>query len=134
MKTFKSKIANWLVTLIFFTQGVTIAYLIYMKTWPGVLVLALTSLFILHLFLNTYYQLNDTSLRIKCGIIFDKTIDVNSIRKIEDSKSIFSAPALSHDRLEILYNKFDSVIISPENKEEFAKELKAINPNIELKL
>ncbi|MCU0368440.1 MAG: PH domain-containing protein [Cyclobacteriaceae bacterium] len=134
MKTFKSKIGNWLVTLIVSTLGVTTAYMIYMKTWPGVLVLGLTSLFILHLFLNTYYQVIGTSLRIKCGIIIDKTIDVSSIRKIEDSKSIFSAPALSHDRLEILYNKFDSVVISPENKEEFARELKTINPNIELKL
>jgi hypothetical protein len=42
-----------------------------------------------------------------------------------------SSPALSLDRIEIFYNKFDSVIISPKNKADFVAELKSINPAIE---
>lgn len=44
---------------------------------------------------------------------------------------MLSSPALSLDRLEVFYNKFDSVIISPQNKEDFIVALQNINPAIE---
>ena len=44
-----------------------------------------------------------------------------------------SAPANSFDRIEIIYNKFDSIIISPENKQQFIESLLVINPDIKVK-
>jgi hypothetical protein len=44
-----------------------------------------------------------------------------------------NTPALSMDRIEIFYNKFDSVIVSPESKLEFIAELTSLNPAIVVK-
>jgi len=82
--------------------------------------------------LNTNYTIKaDGSLKVRCGFFVNLLIDINTIRKIEATKSVLSSPALSLDRLEVFYNKFDSVIISPQNKEEFITQLQNINPAIE---
>jgi len=52
------------------------------------------------------------------------------IRKIEETNNPLSAPALSIDRLEIHFNKFDSLLISPKNKKDFIADLQQINPEI----
>lgn len=106
--------------------------MLYQKIWPGVFILIVVILFIVHLFMNTYYQIDDKLLHIKSGFIYRNTIEIGSITKINRTQSIFSAPSLSFDRVEIHYNKFDTVVISPENKEEFFTELKRINSNIEI--
>jgi hypothetical protein len=38
------------------------------------------------------------------------------------------------DRIAVVYNKFDEVLISPKEREAFVQELLKINPNIEVKL
>lgn len=108
--------------------------MIFSESWPGIFILLILALFIFHLFRNTNYKITDNQLYIKSGFIYQSKIDINQIKKISHTRSILSAPALSFDRLEILYNKFDSVIISPENKEEFVAELKKINPRIQITL
>ena len=45
-------------------------------------------------------------------------IDIKSIRKIIETYNPLSSPAASIDRLEIFYNKFDSILISPKDKKE----------------
>ncbi|RFZ85421.1 hypothetical protein DYU05_07435 [Mucilaginibacter terrenus] len=82
-------------------------------------------------FFDTWYAVSDTSLQVKSGLFHNKIIEIAAIKKIEDTRTIFSAPALSLDRLEIFYNKFDSIVISPENKAEFIRLLKDYNPLIE---
>ncbi|ESU29539.1 DUF1200 protein [Flavobacterium limnosediminis JC2902] len=48
---------------------------------------------------------------------------------------MLNAPACSFtDRIEVLYNQSDSVVISPKEREEFIKELLKVNPNIQVKL
>ena len=41
---------------------------------------------------------------------------------------------MSLDRIAIVYNKFDEVLLSPKERDEFINELLKINPNIEIKL
>jgi hypothetical protein len=98
---------------------------------PGIICLGLTGVVIFPMVFNTCYTItvNDT-LKVKCGFLVNQTIPVQSIIKIVPTNTIFSAPALSFDRLEIFYNNYDSVVISPENKEEFIAELQNINPAI----
>jgi hypothetical protein len=100
----------------------------------GLIPLFLASAYIAHLFLNTYYVIEGQKLHIKCGLFFSETIEITSINKIRPTRLMMSAPAVSLDRLEILYNKFDSVLISPKDKEGFVKQLKKINPAIEARL
>ncbi|CAM3519698.1 hypothetical protein FSS13T_08570 [Flavobacterium saliperosum S13] len=82
---------------------------------------------------KTEYTISENTLNVKSGFLVNKKIDVKTIRKIENTKSIISAPALSRDRILLIYNKFDDIEISPKDKEEFIKHLLVINPNIEVK-
>ncbi|PIQ21452.1 MAG: hypothetical protein COW65_09010 [Cytophagales bacterium CG18_big_fil_WC_8_21_14_2_50_42_9] len=96
--------------------GLTISFIV-IAAWPGLLVIGLVILFIIHTFQNTYYTVTpDAKLDVKCGLVFHKIIDINNIYKIEPTDAIISAPALSLTRIEIFYNKFNSVIISPQNQ------------------
>lgn len=82
-------------------------------------------------FSKTMYTIEGDSLNVKSGVFYNKTITVKSIRKIAETCSPLSAPAASLDRLEVYFNKFDSVIISPKEKEKFIVHLQHINPDIE---
>jgi len=59
-------------------------------------------------------------------------IPISSINTIKETDNIISSPAASLDRLEIFYGKYDSIIISPMDKNEFIQDLLKINPNIEV--
>ena len=97
----------------------------------AVLVLTVMSAMFLPVFFNTYYAIStDGTLRVKCGMFFNTKLAISSITRVENTQTVLSAPALSTDRIEIFYNKFDSVIISPENKAAFVAELQKINPDI----
>jgi hypothetical protein len=67
---------------------------------------------------------------VKCSFIFKTSINIRSIKTIRESGSILAAAAASLDRLEILYNESDSILISPREKEKFIEHLLSINPNI----
>lgn len=59
-------------------------------------------------------------------------IDIKSIRKIYSTNNPLSSPALSLDRIAVVYNKYDEVLISPKERADFIQELLKINPNIEV--
>jgi hypothetical protein len=134
MKTFKSKVGMELVIPIALIVGINLLVMVYLNVWPAVTILFFVGLFIVHLFLTTYYQIDGIFLKIKSGLIYSSTIDIRSLKRIVRTRTYFSAPATSLDRLEILYNKFDTVIISPNDKDNFIKELKSVNPDIEVRL
>ncbi|MBN8652284.1 MAG: PH domain-containing protein [Cytophagales bacterium] len=134
MKRFYSKIGLEVVIPIGVILGVTGTMMVIQKAWPGIAILLITLLFIVHLITTTFYQIEGGKLRIKSGFIINKLIAIDSIRKIQKSNSLFSSPAASLDRLEVFYNKYDSVLISPKYKQEFLAELRKINPTIEINI
>jgi hypothetical protein len=85
-------------------------------------------------FLLTRYKVEEIQLKVNCSFIVNTAVDINSISKIQRSNSFLSSPATSFDRIEIIYNKFESLIISPAEKQSFVETLKQINPKIEIKL
>jgi len=113
--------------------AVEIVYVSTGQYIPGLLCLAITGIIFFPIFFNTYYAIakNNGTLKVKSGFIINTSIDIETIKKIKNTRTIMSSPALSLDRIEIFYNKFDTVIVSPENKTEFVAELKSINPAIE---
>ncbi|MFD2908942.1 PH domain-containing protein [Flavobacterium ardleyense] len=132
-RKFKSKIGAALaITLIVVLGSIVILAITSETSWPGVFILLGMISFIIHLFLTTYYIVKSEHLQIKSGFLINITVDINTIRKIIETNSILSAPAMSLDRLEIIYNKYDSVLISPKEKAEFIKKMLDINPNIEV--
>lgn len=133
MKVYKSKV-DWF----FFLPLAYPIFLCVSGFIRGSYLISATTLIILVLIglmiQKTEYTISEDMLHVKSGFLVNKKIDVKTIRKIEHSKSIISAPALSRDRLLLIYNKFDDILISPNEKQEFIDELLKINPNIEVKL
>ena len=85
---------------------------------------------ILHMFFNTTYTIDQKMLHIRCGFFRYKPINIMNMKKISKSSSIVSSPAASFDRIEITYDKFDELIISPKYKLKFTADLQKINPNL----
>lgn len=81
------------------------------------------------LFHYTRYKLEGNQLS-----VYWIKIDIQSIRKICKTSNPISSPALSLDRIEIIYNKYDSLLISPKDKQSFVEDLLKINPNIEVRI
>lgn len=132
VRTYKSKIGIGLsVFIIAALVGTTIPMLIGEEiVWLGLGINVATGLFILYTFTNTVYIIDGEILHIRCGPLYNKKIAISEIRRIEESRSPLSSPAASLDRLEIMYNKFDSVLISPKEKKEFIEDMLKINPAI----
>ncbi len=90
--------------------------------------------FILYLFFNTVYSIQNGQLKIKFGFFSFRSIDIKDIKEISKSNTILSSLAPSFDRIEIKYGNFGSSIISPKDKLSFSKDLVQLNPEIKNKL
>ncbi len=133
-KTFKSKLGlELIIPISVILVGISVLFIVK-GIWPGLLIIVGLSAFIIHTFITTDYTINSNNLQIRSGLFFNKIINIESIRKVAETRVAMSSPAMSIDRLEVFYNKFDSVIISPKDKKEFIKQLKIINDQIEIKL
>lgn len=86
--------------------------------------------FILHMFFNTIYTIDNERLHITCGFFRYNSINIMEIKKISKSHNMISSPAASFDRIEISYGKFEEIIISPKHKLKFSEDLQKINPGI----
>ena len=134
MKTiYKAKIGIWLLIIISIVFASIIFEMFQEKNWIGILIPITISGFILHMVLTTKYTIENDNLNVKCGFLYNQNIDIKTIRKVSETNNILSSPAPSIDRLEIIYNKFDSVLVSPKDKLGFINHLKNINPIIEVK-
>ena len=132
MKKFKSEISISLLTGILLVMCSVIILLVAIKAWIGVGVLIAVLLFIAHVFLSTHYCIADNTLKIRSGIVYRKDIKIEKIRKIIRTNSILSSPALSFNRIEIIYNTFDSVLVSPDNEQEFVNTIVQRNPDVDI--
>lgn len=75
---------------------------------------------------TTYFVLTDDEL-ICHHLFFRKTIHFSSIRKVEKHKGLYAGLKMStagKEALIIHYNKFDDVLISPEDDDRFIVEIK----------
>lgn len=134
-KTFKSKIGFGLSMLIAaILIGTSIPMLLGDTiVWLGLIMNWIVGCFIVYLFTNIHYVIDGTLLHIKCGCLYNKQIDISTIHRIEESRNPLSSPAASMDRLEIGYNKFNSILISPKEKQKFIEEMLKINPDVIVK-
>lgn len=134
-KVYKSKIGLELVIPLVLVFGTVLFLTANEKpSWIGLSMLLLVILFVVHLLMTTNYTISGDHLAIKCGFLFNKTIDIKTIKKISETNNPISSPATSLDRLAIDYGKSNSVIISPKLKKAFINEILSLNPNIEVKL
>jgi hypothetical protein len=137
MKVFKAKISyGILIPLLILFSGLMFSPMIKGASNGVILTMVAVMLpllaFILHLFYKTTYSINaNNELLIKSGFIFNLRIDIADITSITKISSLLSSPAPSLDRIELKYGKWDTVIISPQDKVAFTNALLKINPSIE---
>jgi len=98
------------------------------KKWVAMIVIIITLIFLWYLFSTIRYKIEDSKLKIGSNL----NIDITTIWKISETYNLIAAPAASIDRLEIFYNKSESVLISPKDKKEFINSLLKINPDIKV--
>ena len=135
MKRYNSKIDKgfvWFPSLILIAVALL---LIVEKAWLGLPIVIAIALYLIDMFRNTHYSIEDRSLTIVAGRFYKVQIPISSITKIKPSRDPSKAPANSMDRLSIRYTKDGKkkeVLVSPENKEEFMQTIKDINGDIEI--
>jgi len=127
MKIYKSKVDWWLIVLF----GGVFGYPIIQGILTNEYFLSVLFAFVLFLFFlfskTIKYKIEGENL-----MIWYTKIEIKSIRKIYRTKNPLSSPALSLDRIAIVYNKYDEILISPKERNEFIDELLKINPGIEI--
>lgn len=69
---------------------------------------------------GTGYKVEDGNIKVYYGPL-RMTVKITEIRKMEKVKSPFTAPALSINRLDIMYGDYKTIQVSPEREEEFIK-------------
>lgn len=135
MKIFKAKVSYGLLIPIITVLAIQVFWIsLHPPINTGKLIviaiLLATIAFILMMFLRTVYMISDEQLIVKTGFFSPKIIDIQSIKAVNKTNSPLASPAPSMDRIEITYGKFDSIIISPLDKEAFVSSLKRINNEI----
>lgn len=130
-KTFKSKVDLLLllpIVIVFLTAEI---FMIVNGFVIAIILFGLAGTFITYLYLDTRYVVTeDNKLQVKSGFLYQREIYIKSIKKVRPSEDRTTSPALSLDRLEICYNRYGRIVVSPDNKTEFIKVLKNVNPRI----
>ncbi len=130
MIKYRSKISWGLVGFILIAHIILIILMLIDRVWLGLAIVLGGFVFIAHFFLTTVYIIQNNQLQIKCGLFYNQKIDIDRIQSILKSNNILSAPALSFDRIEIVYEKNKRILISPQESQNFINNLLRINPNI----
>ncbi len=138
-KTYKSAVDLWLAAILIgvpmaiIMTGVSIAFGLYFLHWHetvgrvagflfvggGVALGGLIAAFTL----PCQYILKDTELRIQCGIL-QASVPYHKIRRLELSCSLWSAPALSLNRVKIVLDE-GFHLVSPRNRTAFIADLQS---------
>lgn len=133
MRKYPSKISFGLVFFIIAILFGSSIPMISPPVWLGLIANLLVLAFVAHLFTITCYVIDGNSIIIKSSFIVNKKIDINRVKKISETNSPLSAPATSLDRLEIAYDEYGSILISPKDKSGFINHITLLNPQIEVK-
>lgn len=129
MEVFKSKIDKWLLFCLIFSIIACLLGTSVMLKEGGTLYLSLAVItmiagagFPLWLFASTKYIVKNGDLKIISGP-FSWVIPIESIKSVQETQSTITGPALSFDRLEIIYDEDKAIIVSPADESQFIQKL-----------
>lgn len=131
-KIYKSRIGIELILILGSTFGSIAVVMAVSGDYSAILINVFVAAVIGYVLWKTEYVISNTNLNVKCSFFVNEDIDIMTIRKIKETYNPISAPAASIDRLEVFYNKWDSVLISPKQKSAFIDHLLQINRSIEI--
>lgn len=129
---YKSKIDTWLLVVLIFAMAIcafaSVAVILSGSpdTWWILLqTIGLGIVLPLWLLASTGYTLDSRLLIVRSGP-FKWRIPITDIASISPTESVLSGPALSLDRLCIVYGRSSKLMISPCDKERFIREIEAM--------
>ncbi|MDA0706529.1 MAG: PH domain-containing protein [Proteobacteria bacterium] len=125
---FKSKIDRWIALVLVSAIVIDLAVVVQAVMWPAspaattaTIVICIAAIVLLvALLLRTYYTVNKGILKIVSGP-FRWSIAIDQISSVTPTRSLWSSPALSLDRLLICYGKGRKILVSPADKNEFLR-------------
>lgn len=133
-KIFKTKIGYELLLFIYGVMAFPIISSFQKQEYVPVLILSLLLLLMTLILISFRYKLQENQLVISSWFFYKKKIAIDTIYKIEKTNNIISSPAGSvFGRIEIYFDKNESIVISPENLNEFLAIISSINPSILIK-
>lgn len=133
MQEFRSKIGNGISLLVIaIIGGAMIPTFRGDINWVGIIICLGALTFIFYFFASIRYTICDEFLTLSTNLFIFQKIPISSITDIAESHNPIAAPAASLDRLEIRYDAYGLVIVSPKDKKGFIEALKAINPTIKV--
>lgn len=103
--------------------------------WLSILINVVTGFVIVGVTHPLYYQITASDLSIRSGLLRWQ-IPLTSVYEVRPTRNPLSSPALSLDRLRVDYQsngKLKSILISPEDKAEFMRDLAASEKGLELR-
>lgn len=131
---FKAK-KDWFYRLIFYLTFIAFFYIIYesyqSNEWLGIVISLMFIFFLGWIWFGTTYVIQDDLLQIRTGPI-KKYIEINNISNIRRTKNPFASAALAMERIEINYEPYETIQISPLNVEKFIAILQEIHPDIRI--
>lgn len=90
--------------------------------WPVAAILVVGILAPIWLLVSLRYFLSDENLRVRCGP-FRWQIPIRDITAVSPTNDTKASPAMSFDRLQIDYGEDSRLLISPEPRAEFLRQL-----------
>ncbi|GIN63631.1 hypothetical protein J27TS8_36240 [Robertmurraya siralis] len=139
---FPSKKDWWMGIIIWFCSAVSIFLPIFsldfgadrladigVATLISIILLFLVGTLLIWIWFKTGYWIKESILKVEFGPI-KKEININEITSIRAARNPFTAPALSLDKIEINYARFQTIAVSPKNKKEFVRQLLMKNRHI----
>ena len=124
---FKSKVDTWFYVIVIGSIVVVTGAIWPVLRQPSLENLTIVGLSLLvavglpvWLLVQTYYVVEDNVLKIRSGP-FKRTIRLDEIRSVEPSRSFLSSPALSLDRLKIVYGVGNQILVSPRDRDAFIR-------------
>jgi hypothetical protein len=129
MHVFKSKVDNWVLVCLLLSisacvMGASVALMVggTVNYVFAAIILILGVGFPAWLYASTRYIVMDDDLKIISGP-FSWIIPIQSIVSVQETQSVSASPALSFDRLEIIYGEDKAIIVSPLEKAKFIQKL-----------
>lgn len=129
MHVFKSKIDNWVLVCLLFSvsaclMGASVALMVggTANYVFAAIILVLGAGFPVWLYASTRYIVTGDDLKIVSGP-FSWDIPIQLIVSLQETQSVSASPALSFDRLEIVYGEDKAIIVSPLDKTKFIQKL-----------
>lgn len=140
---FKGKIAFWWYALVVLIIGCSLGFLVQgvvgvITSDPDVAVVIVGALVFIPLdvlvidsCIRNYVDFSKNSLTVRVAL-FSETIPYSTISHIEETNNALASLSTSLDRLLIRYRRYDIILISVKDKEDFLTEILKRNPQIQI--